>query len=147
MAVEIIQAQLADVKALAARKGREDGPWVFPAPGGESAMARHGATVAIWRAAVTSGKVTTVLGIPHWTAHDLRRTAATLMEEAGISPFVIGHVLNHVSATKATITSRVYARYTYDREKREALDLWAERLAGIIAGAGEVVPIGRGTAA
>jgi hypothetical protein len=62
------------------------------------------------------------------------------MEEIGISPFVIGHVLNHVSATKATVTSRVYARYTYDKEKREALNLWAGKLAGILTGA-TVVPL------
>ncbi len=61
------------------------------------------------------------------------------MEEIGISPFIIGHVLNHVSVTKASITSRVYARYTYDREKREALELWADRLAAIIAGKSNIV--------
>lgn len=54
----------------------------------------------------------------------------------------IGHVLNQVSATKATITSRVYARYTYEKEKREALALWAGKLAGILAGA-NVVPLAR----
>lgn len=63
-----------------------------------------------------------------------------MMEEIGVSPFIVGHVLNHVSITKSTITSRVYARYDYAREKREALDLWADRLTGIIRGA-DVVPL------
>ena len=63
------------------------------------------------------------------------------MEEIGIYPFVIGHVLNHVSATKASITSRVYARYTYDSEKREALDTWSARLTAIIEGGAEIVPL------
>jgi len=40
------------------------------------------------------------------------------------------------------ITSRVYARYTYEKEKREALALWAGKLVGILAGA-SVVPLGR----
>lgn len=61
------------------------------------------------------------------------------MEEIGVPPFVIGCVLNHVSMTKASITSRVYARYSYDKEKREALDQWADRLAEIIGGRGEVI--------
>ena len=55
------------------------------------------------------------------------------MEERGILPHVISHVLNHVSVTKGTITSKVYARHTYDREKREALDKWATHLEQIIA--------------
>jgi integrase len=79
-------------------------------------------------------------GIDHWTPHDLRRTAAIGMEKSGVSPFIIGHVLNHVSATKATVTSRVYARYMYEKEKREALDLWAGKIAGILSGA-KVVPL------
>jgi hypothetical protein len=52
-------------------------------------------------------------------------------------------VLNNVSATKATVTSRVYARYTYEKEKGEALTLWAGKLAGILTGA-TVVPLALG---
>ncbi|MGT2465801.1 hypothetical protein ACVOMV_12680 [Mesorhizobium atlanticum] len=64
------------------------------------------------------------------------------MEEIGISPpFIVGQVLNHVSATKSTVTSRVYARYDYMSEKRDALELWADRLAGIIAGKGNIEPL------
>jgi integrase len=84
------------------------------------------------------------LPVTDWTAHDLRRTAATHMEELGISPLVIGYVLNHRSVTKATITSRIYARYDYASEKRDALELWANRLSAIIAGStATVVPITR----
>ncbi len=61
-----------------------------------------------------------------------------LQRNLRVSPFVIGHVLNHVSATRATVTSRVYARYTYDAEKRDALDRWAARLDGILAASASV---------
>ena len=47
-----------------------------------------------------------------WTAHDLRRTAATLMADLGISGDVIDECLNH------TIESRV--RRTYIRNRRPA---------------------------
>jgi hypothetical protein len=57
------------------------------------------------------------------------------MEEIGISPFIVGHVLGHVSVTKASITSKVYARYDYAREKREAVEKWAAHLTGIVEGA------------
>jgi hypothetical protein len=62
------------------------------------------------------------------------------MERAGVSPFIIGHVPNHVSATKATVTSRIYARYSYEKEKADALGTWAGKLNGILAGA-TVVPL------
>jgi integrase len=57
--------------------------------------------------------------------HDLRRTAASGMAEAGVPREHISRVLNHVdSGPRAT---RVYDRYAYDREKRRALEAW-ERL-------------------
>jgi integrase len=131
MAIEIIREQLADVDALAERKGRAAPQWLFPGPGA--------------RAAVTGGSIPKAVArgewsVAHFTPHDLRRTAATGMETLGVSPYIIGHVLNHVSATKATITSKVYARYGYMKEKREALDLWAARLAGILTCA-SVIPL------
>jgi hypothetical protein len=35
---------------------------------------------------------------------------------------------------KGSITESVYNRYEYDAEKRGALELWADALAGIIGG-------------
>jgi hypothetical protein len=40
------------------------------------------------------------------------------------------------------MTLAVYIQHQYEREKREALELWADRLAGIIGGGAEVVAIG-----
>ncbi|MER8574559.1 tyrosine-type recombinase/integrase [Mesorhizobium sp. M1409] len=141
MAVDIINEQLADTEALADRKGREVASFVFPGPGARAAVTGAAIAKAVKREQTTKRNVVTIMGVSPWTPHDLRRTAATHMEEIGISPFVIGHVLNHVSATKASITSRVYARYTYDKEKREALDLWADRLASILKGGADIVPL------
>jgi hypothetical protein len=62
----------------------------------------------------------------------LRRTALTNFAALGIVPVVAGAVANHVSVTKATITLAVYTQYTYEREKREALELWADRLRAIV---------------
>ncbi|KQZ28664.1 hypothetical protein ASD50_19485 [Mesorhizobium sp. Root552] len=135
MAVAIIREQLSAVEALDERKGRVPTPFIFPGPGSRAAVTGASIPKAVKREEVTKRETTTIMGITPWTPHDLRRTAATRMEEIGISPFIIGHVLNHVSATKASITSRVYARYDYAKEKREALDLWAEQLRAIIAGA------------
>jgi integrase len=65
-------------------------------------------------------------------AHDLRRTAATRMAEAGVPRDHIAKVLNHVEGGPAA--TRVYDRYDYDAEKRDALDRWARRLAAILEG-------------
>lgn len=59
----------------------------------------------------------------HFRAHDLRRTAASGMAEGGVPREHIAHVLNHRSVTHASVTA-VYDRYTYDLEKRRALDVW-----------------------
>jgi integrase len=78
---------------------------------------------------------------PHWTAHDLRRTALTKMAELGIPPIVLGHIANHRTTTKAGMTLGVYVHHQYEREKREALELWADRVQGIVSGGAKVLPI------
>ena len=64
-------------------------------------------------------------------AHDLRRTAASFMGEAGVDRFHIAHVLNHRSVTHSTVTA-IYDRYRYDKEKRAALETWAKLLECIV---------------
>jgi hypothetical protein len=56
----------------------------------------------------------------------------------------LGHVANHRTTTRAGVTLAVYSQYTYDKEKREALELWDARLRGIIVGEAAIVrPIKR----
>lgn len=69
------------------------------------------------------------LGIAHFTPHDLRRTAATFMAEAGEMDEVIDAVLNHVK--KGVI--KVYNLYRYDKEKQAALEKWELKLREITA--------------
>jgi integrase len=75
-----------------------------------------------------------------FTAHDLRRTAASLMTGMGISRLVVGKILNHAEPG----VTAVYDRHAYDSEKQAALKRWADRLEEIITGkqAGKVVSIG-----
>jgi integrase len=81
-------------------------------------------------------------GLAPWSAHDLRRTALTGMARLGVAPIVLGHVANHRSTTRAGVTLAVYSQYTYDKEKRAALELWADRLIAIVGGSpGQVVPM------
>ena len=63
------------------------------------------------------------------------------MAKLGVTPIVIAHILNHVSVTRAGVTLSTYAIYTYDAEKRAALHLWAERLAGVVGNGATVLPL------
>jgi integrase len=83
--------------------------------------------------------------LAHWTPHDLRRSFATyasgglpehllkrlpasdqkMASGLGILPHVVEAVLNHVSGLRGGVAA-IYNRSTYDKEKRIALDLWAE---------------------
>jgi len=79
--------------------------------------------------------------IAPWRLHDLRRTCATRMADIGVLPHIIEACLNHVSGHKAGVAG-TYNRSTYEKEKRHALNLWAEYLASIVAGErSKVVPI------
>jgi integrase len=62
--------------------------------------------------------------IPHWTIHDLRRTARSLLSRAGVRPDVSERVMGHVIGG----VEGVYDRYSYLQEKADAL----ERLAVLI---------------
>ncbi|MFP3584745.1 tyrosine-type recombinase/integrase [Paraburkholderia sp. SIMBA_055] len=66
-----------------------------------------------------------VLGDEKWTPHDLRRTAATLMQELGVLPVVVEKCMNHREQNRIT---RIYQRYPYSAEKREAWHLLGQRL-------------------
>jgi integrase len=67
-----------------------------------------------------------------WRLHDLRRTAATMMAEMGVAPWIVEAVLNHVSGHKAGVAG-IYNRAKYIEDMREALELWANKVDEITA--------------
>jgi integrase len=70
--------------------------------------------------------------ISNWRIHDLRRTMVTIMaERLSILPHVIESVVNHVSGHKAGVAG-IYNRATYAKEKRLALQTWADYLDDIV---------------
>jgi integrase len=91
--------------------------------------------------AALDARIRKVIG---WTLHDIRRTVATRMAELGVQPHIIEAVLNHVSGHKGGVAG-IYNRATYDKEKREALNLWAEHVTALVEGRkATVVPMKRG---
>jgi integrase len=98
------------------------------------------ARVKAWEEAGSQGEKPPPL--PHWTHHDLRRTADTVMNDRlGIAPHVVEAILNHVSSHKSgkSGVAGVYNKALYLRERTEALRLWADHIMALIGA--NVVPI------
>lgn len=113
-------------------------PWVFPNAAGTDAVCVKSFGKQLSdrqrpqdRRLQRRSKLTESLMLPggRWTAHDLRRTAATIMASLGISGDVIDECLNHV------IESRVRRTYIRDRrpaEQARAFDALGLRLATLV---------------
>ena len=72
-------------------------------------------------------RVTNEAQLPNWRLHDLRRTAASQMGDAGVAPQVIQKILNHSSGPVSGIAA-IYIRSKFSEEKQSALEAWGERL-------------------
>jgi integrase len=65
-----------------------------------------------------------------WTLHDLRRTGRTGLGMLGVAPHIAEAVLNHLPPKLL----RTYDKNKYEKEKRDALDLWAAHLTRLVSG-------------
>ncbi len=74
-----------------------------------------------------------------WTFHDIRRTVRTHLSRLGINAEIAERVINHVP----TGIRAVYDLHQFREEKRAALALWAQSLAGIVTPSDNVVVLSR----
>jgi len=109
-----------------------ESPWLFPSPRDGQHIAETSVDHAV-RANAEHFK------IDHFTPHDLRRSAASMMTASGVQRLTVSKILNHV---ETGITS-VYDRHSYDKEKRKALRLWGLQLETILGlkKSNKVIPI------
>jgi integrase len=119
------------VQAIIAKHGSRSG-YVFSQPG-DDARPLSGFSKCLRRlnAKITEQRKADKRGpMPHWTLHDLRRTARSLMSRAGVSSDhaerVLGHAMQGVRS--------VYDRHSYWEEKRDAIDRLAHLVDQIVAG-------------
>lgn len=68
-----------------------------------------------------------------WTFHDLRRTFASGCARLGVAVHVVEAALNHKSGTIRGVAA-VYNRYSYNTEKRAALEAWSRFLEQLVSG-------------
>ena len=78
--------------------------------------------------------------LPHWTFHDLRRTAASTMAGLSVPPHVVEKLLNHTSGTFSGIVG-VYQRFEYRDEKADALNRWEAWLKRLLSDAENVIAL------
>jgi integrase len=67
-------------------------------------------------------------GVQDWVFHDLRRTAATALAQLEVPPHVVEKIINHRGAGVAGPMGKIYQRYDYLKERRAALELWAQHV-------------------
>lgn len=98
--------------------------YVFPSPKGDGHI--ENIQKAIQRVKRNTGI--------QFVGHDLRRTAASMMTSMGIPRLHVQKILNHVEPG----VTKIYDRYSYDKEKREALEIWGRRLQILVSNLCEV---------
>ena len=85
--------------------------------------------------------------IAPWVLHDLRRTFVTRLNDLGVEPHVIEALVNHGGGVARAGVAGTYNRAVYGPQKRAALALWSDHVAGITGegrpddGATSVVPL------
>jgi integrase len=112
---------------------RDERIYVFGNRGGAFSAWSYSTLALNARIAAAEGK-----SLAHWTLHDLRRTMRTGLGRLRVAPHVAELVINH---TKRGVEA-TYDRYSYEREIKDALALWADHVAGLVAGrTAKVVPL------
>ncbi len=103
------------------RKNSKKSGFLFPSTRRDGPIDSRATTKAL-------RKIQKDIGLEHFTPHDLRRTAATMMTALGFQRLIVSKILNHSESG----TTKIYDRYTYDDEKKKALEAWGRKLELII---------------
>jgi integrase len=129
------------VAILDAQPRRRGVPYVFTTAAGGRLDRR---TSNVYRA---TARFSATSGVTGWAPHDLRRTAASILGEAKVPPVVIEQLLNHAEgAGKGSAVAGIYNRASYSIEKRQAVELLADKIATFARADGaEVIEFSRGT--
>lgn len=73
--------------------------------------------------------ITKQAGMPHWTIHDLRRTMRTGMTALGVENDIAEMLLNHQIGDDLR---RIYDKHEFQEKRREAANMWAAHVFGLV---------------
>ena len=96
-------------------------PLVFPTPSGQPFVSFSAAKRELDQASHVSG----------WVLHDLRRTMVSGMARLGVAPHVADKILNHQSGAISGVAA-VYQRHDFLAERKAAIELWGDHVAGLL---------------
>lgn len=134
--------ELREVLTASVESGKADklSPWVFPARDATRPVCikSFGKQLADRQRQLdqrlshrSKATAALVLAGGKWTAHDLRRTAGTMMARLGFSTDTINECLNHISADRM---ARVYIRDRRQADQARAFDALGARLDELTGG-------------
>ena len=140
-----LESRLITVPAVVSKNGRENlvpiGDMAFEVLTDLSRAAREDELVCPGRDLGKAFNITSLnratarmceeLKVERFTTRDLRRTAKTLMGEAGLDKSIRDRLQNHAFTD---VSSRHYDRYSYLPEKRAAVAKWDRYLQRLVAG-------------
>jgi integrase len=70
--------------------------------------------------------------LPGWVIHDFRRSIASWLEGQGEQLLVVEAVLQHTTGSKTGV-AKIYLRHRYAKEKRKAVEAWANHVRKLTA--------------
>lgn len=112
------------VQELLARTPRFDTDLVFPARG-----QKHRPFSGFGKC---KARLDELCGVRDWTLHDLRRTFSTIQARVGTPPHITERILNH-QVGSLTAVAKIYNRYSYFDEMREAMCNYEKELQRILS--------------
>jgi len=135
---------LSDLAVEIAKEAMGNHEWMFIGRWRDEPLNRKAMNCALRGNKASDGRVRSVglcelLGLKPFTAHDLRRTAASLMGSIGISRATISLCLDHTiksddnGAAVPAVTGKHYDQDPRLHEKREALQKLADEIRRIVA--------------
>jgi integrase len=110
------------IEILETQKKLPKSEWVFPGRDATVPWARNAIHKRVRSLAARCGV--------DFRTHDLRRTATTLMAKARVPESALAKILNH---RDGGVTAQHYNWYSYDAEKRAAMDTWARLVTAIVS--------------
>jgi integrase len=136
----VINQPLSDLALEIIKEAMGNYEYAFVGRFGDAPLGRHAMATALRGTKKTRG-ICQLLGLARFTPHDLRRSAATMCGNLGLSESAISLCFDHQASKDENgkplpaVTKRVYNRSVIGRveRKRKVLDAWAIELRRIIA--------------
>jgi integrase len=122
-----LSGMVVDILKYLKREYSTDSKYVFRTPFDHTTE-----DVPIKRIDASTRRIKNETTVSDFRPHDVRRTVATHLAKMRVRRTVVGKILNHKGLSGDSGVTAIYDRYSYEKEKREALETWAKKLKEIV---------------